>query len=226
MSLGTLVIDPPVEIPRSRQRRRGFWRGSPRKLRCPFCLEILGHTGEGLGERTCPICRHRVPENLQETPPHLFSPTQRLNLFLLEVDYIWDWEYRLLQGFRHTTDGCGPQFSEAKAEFEALNQACHYIRICREEFLEFGWDMDLEMVKPLMECGQGGNLARDLLAGRPFREAARNLSPQLGGSLEITEFQWDLVKATSWGAFGYSGFGEKKEVLRILETRMTQQQYG
>jgi hypothetical protein len=65
-----------------------------------------------------------------------------------------------------------------------------------------------------------GNLYRDLAKGSPFRKEARELSARNASFGEVTEFQWDLVHATSWGAYGFYGFNDKLRLLDILEKRL------
>jgi hypothetical protein len=55
--------------------------------------------------------------------------------------------------------------------------------------------------------------------GHEWREEAKDLSAQGASILEIVEFQWDMVRGTSWGAFG--SHEEKEATLRRLESRMS-----
>lgn len=200
---GTLIFDPDLAWQRHARRPEALEPRDPRRSTCPYCLEILTDLLEdSIG--VCPLCRHRSAPSLCRTPVHLFKRPQTWDLLANEMAYIWDWEFQLLESYQTSMSGYdSPSFEEARADFIHLGEAKDSVLRLREEFLEHPGDLEVLIAHYLENYPQGGgDLAKDLLKGKVWRDQARELSARGAGRSEILEFQIGFVAATSWGAFG------------------------
>jgi hypothetical protein len=232
---GVIELDPPAVKPRQRDRF-GSWRpGEEGKSPCHYCLESLPRLEEEGSElRACPICRHKILENLLGIPVHLFNRPQQWELLANELEYIWNWNYEIIKNYRnyfnlylhaYRTE----EYSEAKVSFENLNDSKFLVLSLREEFMEAEGELDILIAAYLEKVSKRrgyekwhnwGSLDEFLIRGRSWRERAKDLSREGAAKREITEFQLEMVRATSWGAFG--SMAEKNKILSLVELRLIQ----
>ncbi len=193
------------------------------KSPCHYCLEPLAQVEVDTRRlRVCPICRHSILTHLLGTHVHLFNRRQQWDLLANEMAYIWNWEYWLLKGFQSTMCGLpSDQYTEAKDEFVKLGDAKRDVLAQKEVFLGHPGDMEALIPQFLENYPEGGgNFAKDFLKSRKWRDLAKELSGECADKREILDFQIEMVKGTSWGAFGFD-VSEKGKTLLLLEARLS-----
>lgn len=122
---GTLELLPP----RSRPVVEYFQRAPAPEgdTACHYCLETLSALEvKSLKRRTCPICRHSLLATLCGIPVHRLDRPQQWTLLANEMQYIWEWKFRLFRSYQeyfgqHLQVFRTTQYSDEKAEFECLN---------------------------------------------------------------------------------------------------------
>lgn len=219
--IGTVEVPSVVKIPSERPRSPGQDTNDQPRARCPYCLEPFSpEMLETQLKRACPLCRHQIPPSLLGIPVHLLNRPQRWDLLANEMDYIWNWEYELFLKVRQKEFSSFTEFQYEKEDFEALCDGLHAAREQKELFLREPGDME-DLLAQFLKYREDSawRLPQDLEGGRKWREMAQDLSAEGAGFQEITWFQIQLIRSTSWGAFGREGAAVKEAVLKMLEQR-------
>ena len=223
ISLGTSFKSPVVKLPPKNARPRRRRRYENRRKKCPYCLSDLSAMDPGKFEalgNVCPLCRHILLEPLLRVPLRLFTRPQQWDLLADELEYIWNWEYRDVSSYRYfMAEFRNDDYTDEKERLVLALVAKGEVLRFRKEFLESEGDLE-DLIGNYLTTRKGGDgrLGLNLMGGRKWRNWAHVLSEGSPAKRELLRFQWEMLKATPWGAFGSPGC--KDDIVGALEEEL------
>jgi hypothetical protein len=184
---------------------------------CHYCLEPLPLIQfESADEyRVCPICRHRVLDAFLQTPVHLLTRAQQVEMFMGELNFIKHLRFILdlsLERFEHASY----ENENEKADFK---EAWDFIVSQKEVVLAMDGPVEVDFCMVFLDYKKPkSNLKVYLYQPRSFWFDAHVLSRSGNDPIRVNGFQLGLVKATNWAAYGYPHC-EQMAVIGILKCR-------
>jgi hypothetical protein len=213
-----LTYNPEVPPPR---RFLGLGKDKKPAYPCPFCLEPIPpeYLDPDRHYLVCSVCKRWILAELLRFPLTHYGRYEDMAHLCLEAVFIRHWQWVLMRNYKRLTDGGRDEdYRQGKGEFEALVAGVSFLLEQQTLFVMKEGEVDV-LVYAFLENppGRFGTLGRDMRAGREYRERARELLLSRAPLSAFTNFQIDLVTATSWGAYGER---EKDEVLARLRERL------
>jgi len=197
---------------------------------CHFCWEPVEKMKIDFpGEfRLCSVCRHIIRDDFLEVPCHKLDRRQQVEILLSEGAYILIWEHGLLQGFKQLVGYHDSEYRDEEVRVGRLEKALDFLHDRREEIIErIERNEDPEtIIFEILDAypEDDGGLFKNLARTRQWRESVTKFSRD-GVSVKVhLEFQIDLVKNTSWGAF--SGSEQKTSIIKELDRRLQEEFLG
>jgi hypothetical protein len=134
------------------------------------------------------------------------------------MEFIWQWRYALQSGYRELVLGHrSEEYSGGKEWLVHLLCAKGRLLASRERLLGLKGSLEGLLMGKLGRIPLDGDLSQDLEAGARWRAKAAQLSRAGADAGAVVEFQLEMVKAASWGAYG--SLEEKEKVLEYLRER-------